>query len=236
MRDLISKLNISKALVMKGVSLVVVFAMLITAYVAFSMNKTLGWFAKNNTVTASGMITQAYHDKFNVEYSLDGTTWQAFTGTVDLTNIKAPGDTIQISFRVRSIGSKPVTLTGFGLDAPGINDDIPRFDGGTAYYLSTELRTRLVSMKVGETAITISNDKQTEESLTPLRTDTGANAISYFEWIDAANRQIAMQQNDFVVFTVEFNFINRMTVNQNIYKNYQENGGVCIRDVYITFE
>ena len=69
MRNMFSKLNISKQLVSKGASLVVVLVALVAAYVAVSMNSTLGWFAKNNTVTASGMITQAYDARFKVTYT-----------------------------------------------------------------------------------------------------------------------------------------------------------------------
>lgn len=251
MRDLFSKLNISKALVRKGVSLVVVFAMLITAYVAFSMNKTLGWFAKNNTVTASGMVTQAYQDKFRVEYSLDNENWTVMTtqSPVDLTDLRVPGDIDTIYFRVTSIGSKPVYLTGFGISAPGMNDDIPKIDAnGKACYLSTELQTRLVEMakqpvsedeEADDDQYTIPDDTETNEiPYTVLRDETnGAAAIDYFDWVNwgGSDSSILLNPQDSVVFTVEFEFINR-TDPQDIFKNFTSTGGACNRYVFVTFD
>ena len=253
MRDLFSKLNISKALVRKGVSLVVVFAMLITAYVAFSMNKTLGWFAKNNTVTASGMVTQAYQDKFRVEYSFvsgQDVNWHVLDGnTIDLSELRVPGDTVVIQFRVTSIGSKPVYLTGFGVDAPGMNDDIPKIDAnGKACYLSTELQTRLVEMakqpvsedaEADDNQYTIPVDDENDEiPYTALRDETnGAPAIDYFDWVNwgSTDSSILLNPQDSVVFTVEFEFINR-TDPQDIFKNFTSTGGACNRYIFLTFD
>ena len=232
MRGIFSKLNISKALLTRGLSLVVVFATLVASYAALTMNKTLGWFAKNETVSANGMITQAYHAKFNVEYTFDPTdesSWKIFTGTVPFENLKAPGDKVQISFRVTSISSKPVTVTGFGLKAPGMEDETPKVDAQGVHYLSTELQTRLVSMAVKESNVPVTNEDEVF-----LRDEDSADSISYFDWIALEDRSFVLNPNEYAVFTVEFHFINRIT-NQNVFKNFHLSGK-CERTIYIMFD
>ncbi len=236
MRGIFSKLNISKALLTRGLSLVVVFATLVAAYAALSMNHTLGWFAKNETVKANGMITQAYHAKFNVEYSLDTTdekTWLAFTGTIPMTALKAPGDTMTVSFRVTSISSKPVTITGFGLEAPNLDQESPKFDENGAHYLSTELQTRLLALSSKElTDDTVSARKYLRE-----QGATSAGSIDYLDWVVAdenGDKTIVLNPQDSFEFTVEFHFINRKE-NQNVFKNFHSSGK-CARRVYIAFD
>lgn len=244
MRGIFSKLNISKALLTRGVSLVVVFATLVAAYAALSMNHTLGWFAKNETVKANGMITQAYHSKFNMEYTLDPPvsetqttpqTWLPFDGNVPLTDLKAPGDTVVISFRVTSISSKPVTITGFGLEAPNLDQESPKFDEKGAHYLSTELQTRLLALSVKSDSKELTDN--TPRKYLREQGATSAGSIDYLDWVVAdenGDKTIVLNPQDSFEFTVEFHFINRVE-NQNVFKNFHSSGK-CARRVYITFD
>lgn len=246
MRGIFSKLNISKALLTRGASLVVVFATLVAAYAALSMNHTLGWFAKNETVKANGMITQAYHAKFNMEYTLDPPvsetqttpqTWLPFDGNVPLEELKAPGGTLSISFRVTSISSKPVTITGFGLEAPNLDQESPKFDEKGAHYLSTELQTRLLALKVKSVSQKLTDDTVSARKYLREQGATSAGSIDYLDWVAAdanGDKTIVLNPQDSFEFTVEFHFINR-EVNQNVFKNFHLSGK-CARRVYITFD
>lgn len=240
MRGIFSKLNISKALLTRGVSLVVVFATLVAAYAALSMNHTLGWFAKNETVKANGMITQAYHAKFNIEYSFDtgeNKTWTPFSGDVPLRELKAPGDTLSISFRVTSISSKPVTITGFGLEAPNLDQESPKFDEKGAHYLSTEMQTRLLALSVKSVSKKLTDDTVSARKYLREQGATSAGSIDYLDWVVAdenGDKTIVLNPQDSFEFTVEFHFINREE-NQNVFKNFHLSGK-CARRVYITFD
>ena len=230
MRKRIQQLN--KPILAKGASLVVVFVVLMVSVVAviLDMNHSFGWFAQNNLVSANGMNVQAYHSKFKVEYSLDegaDKTWTLFSGKIPLDEIKAPGDTMKISFRVTSIGTKPATINGFGLEAPDPNEEIPKVvqegDETVAYYLSTELQTRLTNLNGA--------DQDPENSFVVLRDENGVSGrIDYL----AGQTPIELTQGDFITFTVEFEFINR-EVNQNVFKNFHESGN-CERTIFISFD
>lgn len=146
MRKLFPKLNISRQLLSRGVSLVVVFATLVTAYAALSLNMTLGWFAESTSAHANGMSAQVYESAFEVTYTLvtevgedaNGnpikTLGTAVTGTSEndfnalaemLSNVKVPGQTVYFDVTVKNIGQSPAVITGIGLDTPGENDDVP---------------------------------------------------------------------------------------------------------------
>ena len=239
MRGIFSKLNISKALLTRGLSLVVVFATLVASYAALSMNHTLGWFAKNEKVTASGMITQAYHPKLKVEYTLDLTkedSWETFTGTIPLTELSAPGDTELIYFRVTSISARPVTVTGFGLDAPGFDKEIPKVDSSGAHYLSTELQTRLLELTINNKDEAAIADDSTS-ARTYLRENDVSARIEYLDFLaknDDNRTGFVLGTGEFFVFTVEFHFENK-TEDQNVFKNFHSSGK-CERTLYISFD
>ena len=229
MRKRIQQLN--KPILAKGASLVVVFVVLMVSVVAviLDMNHSFGWFAKNNLVSANGMNVQAYHSKFKVEYLNKEGTWTLFSGKIPLDEIKAPGDTMKISFRVTSIGTKPVTINGFGLEAPDPNEEIPKVvqegDKTVAYYLSTELQTRLTNLNLNGV------EQVPENSFVVLRDENGVSGrIDYL----AGQTPIELTQGDFITFTVEFEFINR-EVNQNVFKNFHESGN-CERTIFISFD
>ena len=249
------KLNISKALIMKGVSLVVVFATLVSAYAAFSMNATLGWFSKNNTVTANGMITQAYQSKFTVTYAnvtlktdANGiVTKEVGTEVTDpndiITGVKVPGHSVAFDVTVTNIGVYPATLTGFGFDAPGVDEDVPKYEidsegNRTAHYLSTELATRLVMA-----SRTNSNNDPAVSGLTLktgvddkyLRQKNGvAGQIDYFEWIVDAENEVVLDPGESVTFTIQITFVDA-EYDQNIFKNFAEEGK-CQRRIFLAYD
>lgn len=258
MRNLLLKLNISKSLLMKGVSLVVVFATLVSAYAAFSMNATLGWFSKNNTVTANGMITQAYQSKFTVTYAnvklttdANGiVTKEVGTEVTDpneiITGVKVPGQSVAFDVTVTNIGVYPATLTGFGFDAPGVDEDIPKYEvdsngNRTAHYLSTELATKLVMAtrtNIGDNNPAVSGlTLKTGVADKYLRQKNGvASQINYFEWIDDTENEVVLDPGEGVTFTIQITFVDA-EYDQNIFKNFAEGDKCrCRRRIFLAYD
>ena len=174
MRKKLSKSNIIIA--QKGISLVVVFATLLTAFVAIAP-WTYGWFSKNDTVTVSGIHTQAYYAKFGVTYEINKLQIDETTGKPQLdqegnpiykyesfefnndtqmpnslfSDIRAPGDSVEIRVTItnKKFNKYTVNLTGFGLEAPSTAQDVPKLDDeGKIRYLSTEITTQLLGVTV----------------------------------------------------------------------------------------
>lgn len=240
MRGIFSKLNISKALITRGLSLVVVFATLVAAYAALSMNHTLGWFAKNETVSANGMITQAYTSTFKVTYrqviltrddtgKVTGKTY-VNDATIDpnniLANVKVPGQSVAYEITIQNTGIYPVQLTGFGLEAPAAGGDIPKIVDGTGYYLSTELTTQLVMQ--GDTVV---------ETSTPYRLRNKEDGTSVR--INYLSEDIELEPQESMAFTIEISFEDNGE-DQNVYKNFGEDGttasGKCVRRIFMTYD
>lgn len=281
MRGIFSKLNISKALLTRGASLVVVFATLVAAYAALSMNHTLGWFAKNETVSANGMITQAYAAKLEVTVQqvvvTDGREERIPFGTIKynsvtkdadgnetttvidtgdmLANVKVPGQFITFEVTITNVGIYDVDLTGVGLEAPGVDGDVPKVVDGTSYYLSTQLNTWLKGAtvtKAGDTnTLTVpegtqpADDKDSPDYLTDakfLRDSNGSNRINYLDWFDEDSTTVTLAPKDSVTFTIVVHFKDNGG-DQNVYKNFGELGengaivnGQCKRPLFITFD
>ncbi len=281
MRGIFSKLNISKALLTRGVSLVVVFATLVAAYAALSMNHTLGWFAKNETVSANGMITQAYAAKLEVtvqqvvvtdgqeeripfgtiKYNRvtkddDGNETTAVVDTGDmLANVKVPGEFITFEITVTNVGIYDVDLTGVGLEAPGVDGDVPKVVDGTSYYLSTQLNTWLKGATVtkadgAKSTLTVKGTKPDDDKDSPdyltdakfLRDSNGSNRINYLDWFDDDSTTVTLSPKESVTFTIVVHFKDNGG-NQNVYKNFGELGengaivnGQCKRPLFITFD
>jgi hypothetical protein len=180
MRNKLSKSNLIIA--QKGISLIAVFTMLVVSFVAI-IPLSLGWFAKNNQVTASGMHNQAYKTDFDVSYKVkDGGTWQDSNVTEIFSQIRAPGDSteIKITIKHKSYNKYAVNFTGFGMEAPTAIQDIPKIDSeGNIRYLSTEINTQLLAVSVApkegsETSYTIIDDSTDDDS-----TDEIASAPVY---------------------------------------------------------
>ena len=281
MRGIFSKLNISKALLTRGASLVVVFATLVAAYAALSMNHTLGWFAKNETVSANGMITQAYAAKLEVtvqqvvvtdgreeripfgtiKYNrvtkdADGNETTAVIDTGDmLANVKVPGQFITFEVTITNVGIYDVDLTGVGLEAPGVDGDVPKVVDGTSYYLSTQLNTWLakaeITSKGGTTTeldlktFTVPENQGSPDYQTGakfLRDSNGSNRINYLDWFDDDSTTVTLAPKDSVTFTIVVHFKDNGG-DQNVYKNFGELGengaivnGQCKRPLFITFD
>ena len=235
-------------IIKRGVSLVVVLTMLVVSIVMVAPNLSFGWFAKNQTVTASGMTTIAYHSKFRVYYSIPvrddqgnyvldeqgKITYQDFVEITDqdlpiFDELQAPGDVTQFKIKVVSIGAIPVTLKGFGLEAPNAMEETARAydsdgDGVTeAHYLSTEIKTKLLA--VNDTAVTMSEVFLRENNTSPR--------IDFFEKSNLSG--IVLEKGESVVFTVQLSFINRPNISQNQFKNFAQYG-VCARRLFFSYD
>ena len=264
MRGIFSKLNISKALLMRGLSLVVVFTTLAASYAALSLNKTLGWFAKNEKVTANGMITQAYTSSFKVtcETVTQTTDDQNVTTTVKkpveninsiFTNIKIPGQFVTFDITIQNVGLYSVELTGLGFEEPDITEDIPKVEGSTSYYLSTELTVDVNKVvhnkKNGEstqsTELALATNADDTSTARPLRdSDNVSERINYFDWLSESSKVegrklVKLEPQESVTFTVTVLFVDRDD-NQNVYKNFGDDGDgqqeCCKRSLFITFD
>jgi hypothetical protein len=254
---------------------------LVAAYAALSMNHTLGWFAKNETVSANGMITQAYAAKLEVtvqqvvvkngqeeripfgtiKYNrvtkdADGNETTAVIDTGDmLANVKVPGQSITFEITITNVGIYDVDLTGVGLEAPGVDGDVPKVVDGTSYYLSTQLNTWLKGATVTKADDTKSttvpegtqpdDDKDSPDYLTDakfLRDSNGSNRINYLDWLDDDSTTVTLSPKDSVTFTIVVHFKDNGD-DQNVYKNFGELGengaivnGQCKRPLFITFD
>ena len=229
---MIKRLSNSKWLIIRhGVSVVVVFAMLVVALVAISPDLSFGWFTQNNTVSANGMAVQAQHNDLTVYYQLpDSDDWVAINDETDadavtalLAEIKAPGD--EATFRIKVVSASATTLSGFGFAAPsGPSEEAPVMEGTTAHYLSTELYTSLLKIEI--------NNTETVPGATDIffRDNSGTKQIDLL----AGQDPIELAENQEVIFEVSVGFVNRST-SQNVFKNYQENGGVFARRFFFTF-
>lgn len=231
---MIKRLSNSKWLIIRhGVSVVVVFAMLVVALVAISPDLSFGWFAKNNTVSANGMAVQAQHNDLTVYYQLpDSDVWVAIDKNTNadavtalLAEIKAPGD--EATFRIKVVASSQMTLSGFGFAAPsGPSEEAPVWEGSTAHYLSTELYTSL--LKINDETVSGATDIF-------FRDKNGTKQINLL----AGQNPIELAENQEVIFELKVGFVNRTDKNQNIFKNFgdTENGntGVFARRFFFTF-
>ena len=261
MRKLFPKLNISRQLLSRGISLVVVFATLVTAYAALSLNMTLGWFAENKSVQANGMSAQVYNSIFEVTFtpvtvvtdekqlgvgepdangkrpSLTADSETGFSSFSDLiANVKVPGQSVTFDVTIKNIGQYSAVLTGFGLEAPEADDDKPvqaEVEGVVQdCYLSTELTTKVLGVSASNENTTL-----TLNDVAALRLrdeENPAARIDYFTWLKES--QISLESGDSVTFTIEIHFVDIPNQVQNQYKNYVESGGACNRNLFITHQ
>lgn len=256
MRKLFPKLNISRQLLSRGISLVVVFATLVTAYAALSLNITLGWFAESTSAHANGMSAQVYDSIFEVTFTpvtvvtdgkqlgvgeadktLTADSETGFSSFSDLiANVKVPGQSVTFDVTIKNIGQYSAVLTGFGLEAPEADDDKPvqaEVEGVVQdCYLSTELTTKVLGVSASNENTTL-----TLNGVAALRLrdeENPAVRIDYFTWLD--EDQISLESGDSVTFTIEIHFVDDPDQVQNQYKNYVESGGACNRNLFITHQ
>jgi hypothetical protein len=234
----------------------VVFSVLIAAYVAVGLNPSFGWFAKNETVTANGMNTMAYHSQFKVNFQKlalndDGTTSLVkdnATMADILADLKVPGQSVIFNVTIENISAYPVDITAFGLEAPSVQYEVPKVEGNKAHYLSTELNTSLVDISFASSQESEDENAVAEPTVEMLggndlpdpmflRDANGAGRIDYFRWLKFEENKpqvITLENKKSVTFTVEITFVNK-DKDQNVFKNFAEKG-TCMRDVFFTFD
>lgn len=260
---MIKRLSNSKWLIIRhGVSVVVVFAMLVVALVAISPDLSFGWFAKNNTVSANGMAVQANRNKLSVYYQLpttaangtlswEGSPWIKIEGSAEdgfdttelLGAISAPGDIATFRIKVENVytSNYNTTITGFGFAAPsGTKEEYPVWskngETSVAHFLSTELYTCLhsVTYNEGQTVKSYSPGNAIED-WSPFRTGNTSHEINFLN----EGERFGLPKGGEVIFELKVGFLNRTDKNQNIFKNFgdAENGntGVFARRFFFTF-
>ena len=263
MRNMLNKINI--LIVKKGISLVTVFTMLVVSLVAM-IPLSLGWFAKNNQVTANGMHTQAYKTDFDVSYKIlgeDGQTWEDSNVTQIFSQIRAPGDSteIKITIKHKSYNKYAVNFTGFGIEAPTATQEIPKIDSeGNIRYLSTEIYTQLLSVSVAskegsETPYTIIDDSTEGTASAPvylrgttsgeeMGTETASKnpgAAERIDYIDAVSFDNDEEKKIYVPAGGSVTFTIRVSFvntsyDQNVYKDFVNTKGKCERSFFYTYE
>ena len=222
----------------RGVSLVVVFAVLIVAIVAVSPNRSFGWFSENTEVSANGMSVQTEIPDIEIYYRVSGgTEWIKIdlSSPIDVAGtLTSPGTTATFEVKVVNKSNYDITVKELGLAAPATSENVANAKGK---YLSTELYTTLVSAQneVGSTKYTLNSPPPLSVSGVALGTDK----IDYMEYVSDSQSVTLSPEGD-VVFTISIMFVNR-TTSQNDYKNFGKtvNGtpdGVCSRRLYCTFD
>ena len=241
MKNKLTKSNLIIA--QRGVSLVVVFAVLVVSLLAV-IPLSYGWFAKNNKVTASGMHTIAHYAKYKVTFT------DTSGNTVDegslLEAIKAPGDSVEFYVTIENKGKYDFKLMGFGLESPTGDQEMPKYDSANQpHYLSTELKTML-------TAFSVNGASETTVTGTPvfLRQNV-STAPGRIDYLDFLTDDIVLSANDgSVTFKIKIEFEDRVVINtetgktekvdQNIFKEFGKDGlpknGACERKFFFTFE
>ena len=223
----------------RGVSLVVVFAVLIVAIVAVSPNRSFGWFSENTEANANGMSVQTEIPDIEIYYRADGASdWIKIdlSSPIDVAGaITSPGTTATFEIKIVNKSNYDITVKELGLAAPAASEEVANANG---VYLSTELYTTLVSVKPegsSGTGYTLDNPPALSESGVALRT----GKIDYMEYVSDSQSVTLSPEGD-VVFKISIMFLNR-EISQNDYKNFGKpvNGtpdGVCSRRLYCTFD
>ena len=227
MKNKLKKIN--TLIVQKGLSLVAVFAMLVVSIVAV-IPLSLGWFAKNEQVTANGMHLNAYDAKFSIEYADEKGTKTDLDKIMQ--KLRVPGQKVTFDITVKNVGLYDVELTSIGLEAPTHADEKPLVKDGGYYYLSTELSTKVDSAKVtkGKTVSTIATSDGVADRR--LRDENlVAGRINYFDWLE--NQSVTLGKGDSITLTVTIEFVDTGE-EQNDYK-YFASKGLCKRSIFITY-
>ena len=223
----------------RGVSLVVVFAVLVVSLVAVSPNWSFGWFSENTEVSANGMSVQTEIPDIEIYYRVSGgAEWIKIdlSSPIDVAGtLTSPGTTATFEVKVVNKSNYDITVKELGLAAWAESEEVANAKG---VYLSTELYTTLVSVKPegsSGTGYTLDNPPALSASGVALRT----GKIDYMEYVSGSQSVTLSPEGD-VVFKISIMFLNR-TTSQNDYKNFGKtvNGtpdGVCSRRLYCTFD
>ena len=216
----------------KGITLIVVLAVLIIAIAAFSSNRSFGWFSLSKEISASGIQVNPDRATFDVYYRLEGETdWTLIdlSQPISLSDaISAPGSIAVIEVKIINNSNRPVELREFGIAAPL---DLEEVANQAGVYLSTELYTTVSQVSNAR------GDSFLLDSPPPLSKDGVAlsvGKIDYMQYV-SSSRPIILALDEYIVFKISVMFLNRET-SQNAFKNFGVNGdGVCSRRLYFTY-
>jgi hypothetical protein len=168
---------------------------------------------------------------------IQGATETVITNnTAILSGLRVPGQSKAFDIKITNIGLYKATLTGFGFDVPKVDEDIPKLLDGKVCYLSTELATRLVLTSTGEMIKGADDDnfpgrylREEEDGVAGV-----AGQIDFFNWL-VDGTVIELNPGESVTFTIEITFVDDGD-NQNVFKNFAENGGTCRRRIFLAYD
>ncbi len=242
-----NKLTKSQILIVqRGASLVAVFTMLVLSFAAV-ISLSFGWFAKNNQVTANGMHVNAYKTDFDVSYQAKNAlgTYEDRNVETLFNDLIAPGDYIDIKVTVTNKGRYDVDFLQFGFETPSSSEDVPRYDeDGNPRYLSTEIYAQLLSVSTEDSSIYEVNepleleyplDSEIPETIHFLRDSNGASRIDFVADMGESASLATATAGGSVTFEIRLTFANT-DYDQNIYKGFADNDGICKRRFFFTYD
>ena len=217
----------------RSATLVAVFVALIIALAAI-IPLSYGWFAESKHATANGMQVQVNTGNFEVFYRIGNTgTYIEMpimgTSADFFDDIRAPGDSVDIYVKIKNNEQFAVKLTGFGFEAPDESGERPIT--GTDHYLSTELYAELMTVQISNKSPVPFDDDATD---CYFRANDNAGRIDWIEAINTAAGEVEIQPNETVELCMRVTFKNA-DYDQNVFKNFTQNGGKFARSIFFTY-
>ncbi len=231
------KIKFHKELLNPLLTVLLTGGFLITIFVSLVRGESLGWFASNKNVSASGAgvsvvnkdaeLSIAYGTYTDGEWQYGDYTVLASAPALNLSSFSIPGSSARFKLRIHNTSdTHPLSVTEIGLASFRSENEVPAVIDGENYYLGTQLTACLVSGTPEEKTAArplaaYVGDTHTLAAASPLVLYSGSTEISpngNAEWI------------------VELRFINTDS-NQNAYANFGVDGnGTCTRQIYFMME
>ena len=243
-----SKLKLALMLVF----LLVILGLIIAACF-FQINKTLGWFSQNKSVSGTGMkVVMEVAEIGGGEYTLDeGALLDLNSLANDLSgeDQMLPGGSVEFDIGIINSSDRAILVTEFGFQAPDSTDEVGITDSdNVVHYFGDSLYVKLLSKAIVE------EDDYTVEEGNKIKFDEAvenwvsySNTSSFNIGHDGTDYQLNLmttEDNYFtlnakavVIFHVSVTFEN-LNSDQNIFKGFglTENSGVSRRKVYMLYD
>lgn len=208
---------------LKHAVVILVLLVVLGASVLVYFNRTLGWFADNRNVSASGAEVAL------AQYGIEGTYFAKGANEVEFSQIDgdfvfsgiAPGQRVSLQARYTNNSAENRALSVYlGLLATDV--ETPLVLDGKYYYLSTQLK--IVAISVNGAAQSVQDDKFL---MTPPADKLAYDAEQTVENVLIAQFDLLASQTATVEVTVEF--VNYADVDQNVFQGFGNGAGKCFR-------